>query len=175
MKDQPLYHSLKNFHKWASDRKIIQNAPVASQAFKTIEEVVELREALDRGDNAQTADALGDIFVTAANCLFVLGHTPVFTFALCAEESVRVIGEELQNLPLIQTLYEIIYQASSLTLEQDSKVQNLLAQDLMRRVIHLFRRLPQYPLQEVVDAVWETIKDRKGYLSEDGIFIKDEA
>ena len=49
---------------WGEARGIVQNATAQSQAIKTLEEVTELFDALNKQDIEATKDALGDIVVT---------------------------------------------------------------------------------------------------------------
>lgn len=49
---------------WGRDRGIIQNGKPMGQAIKTLEEVNELLDALNRGDIEEAKDAIGDIYVT---------------------------------------------------------------------------------------------------------------
>ena len=49
---------------WAKDRGIIPNGNILTQAVKTLEEVHELIQAIDRKDKLEIDDAYGDIFVT---------------------------------------------------------------------------------------------------------------
>ncbi len=49
---------------WGEARGIVQNATAMSQAIKTLEEVTELFDALNKKDMAAIKDAVGDIVVT---------------------------------------------------------------------------------------------------------------
>lgn len=49
---------------WGEARGIVQNATAQTQAIKTLEEVTELFDALNKKDIEATKDALGDIVVT---------------------------------------------------------------------------------------------------------------
>lgn len=88
---------------WGEARGIVQNSTPMAQAFKTQEEVNELRDAIAKGDRDEMADAYGDILVT-----LVMG-------CACAD---------LDLLTCFQSAYN-------------------------------------------------EIKDRKGYLNKDGIFVKE--
>jgi NTP pyrophosphatase (non-canonical NTP hydrolase) len=81
----------------------VHNATAQSQAIKTLEEVTELFDALNRKDMAATEDAIGDIVVTLIMVCAVL------------------------NLDLTACLH----------------------------------------------GAYEQIKDRKGYLTKEGVFIKE--
>ena len=49
---------------WGEARGIVQNATAQSQAIKTLEEVTELFDALNKNDLDAAKDAVGDIVVT---------------------------------------------------------------------------------------------------------------
>jgi NTP pyrophosphatase (non-canonical NTP hydrolase) len=49
---------------WGTARGIVQNSNPMAQAIKTMEEVTELLEAINKGDKAGQIDAYGDILVT---------------------------------------------------------------------------------------------------------------
>ena len=49
---------------WGYDRKIIQHGKPMGQAVKTLEEAVELLDAVNKDDKDAIKDAIGDIVVT---------------------------------------------------------------------------------------------------------------
>lgn len=49
---------------WAEDKGILEKATPMAQAHKTLEEALELAEAIRKDDDAEVVDALGDILVT---------------------------------------------------------------------------------------------------------------
>ena len=87
---------------WGEKRGIVQNGKPIGQAIKTLEEVTELLDAINKGDREATIDAVGDVVVTL--------------IMVCA------------------------------TLDLD--------------------------LTECLEAAYEQIKDRKGYLTPEGVFVK---
>ena len=90
---------------WGEARGIVQNAKPMGQAIKTLEEVTELIDAINRGHHADTVDAIGDVAVTL--------------IMVCA------------------------------TLDLD--------------------------LTQCLSAAYDQIKNRKGYLTPEGIFVKEVA
>lgn len=88
---------------WGERRGIVQHGKPIGQAIKTLEEVTELLDAVNKGDRAATIDAVGDVVVTL--------------IMVCA------------------------------TLDLD--------------------------LTECLGAAYEQIKDRKGYLTPEGVFVKE--
>ena len=49
---------------WGTDRGIVQHGKPIGQAIKTLEEVTELLDAINRGDMPEIKDAVGDVVVT---------------------------------------------------------------------------------------------------------------
>lgn len=49
---------------WGEKRGIVQNGKPLGQAIKTLEEVTELLDAINRGDMPEIKDAVGDVVVT---------------------------------------------------------------------------------------------------------------
>ena len=49
---------------WGMDRGIVQHGKPIGQAIKTLEEVTELLDAINRGDMPEIKDAVGDTVVT---------------------------------------------------------------------------------------------------------------
>ena len=49
---------------WMDDRGITKNSNALTQSIKTLEEVAELLDALNKDDKAEVMDAVGDIYVT---------------------------------------------------------------------------------------------------------------
>lgn len=88
---------------WGEARRIVQNSTPAAQWKKTLEEVMELRDALDTNDREAMKDAYGDILVT-----LIMG---------CATADIDLV--------------------------------------------------------ECLELAYNEIKDRKGYLTPEGIFVKE--
>ena len=72
---------------WGNDRGILDKATPMTQAIKTLEEVSELIEAINKGNKAEQLDALGDIFVT-----IILGaELAGFELKDCLESALNII------------------------------------------------------------------------------------
>lgn len=88
---------------WGHTRGIIQNGKPMGQAIKALEEVTELIDAINRGDEDAIDDAIGDVYVA---------------LVMCAGTRDKCI-------------------------------------------------------EDCVEKAYNEIKDRKGYLREDGVFVKE--
>jgi NTP pyrophosphatase (non-canonical NTP hydrolase) len=67
--------SNKDIHidKWFEDRGITENGKPMAQAIKTLEELTELFDALNKDDRYEVMDALGDIYVTLRGVCLTYG------------------------------------------------------------------------------------------------------
>lgn len=65
MKNETLPRLVIQVDRWAEEKGIYAKASPLAQAHKTIEEALELAEAIRNEDRAETIDALGDVMVTA--------------------------------------------------------------------------------------------------------------
>ncbi len=67
--------SNKNAHidRWFADRGIVENGKPMGQAIKTLEEVTELFDALNKDDEYEVMDAIGDIYVTLRGVCLTYG------------------------------------------------------------------------------------------------------
>lgn len=88
---------------WFADRGITENGKPLSQAVKTLEEVTEMFDALNKNSMDELVDAVGDVYVTLRG--------------VCLTSGVN--------------------------------------------------------MEECIESAYNEIKDRKGYLSPEGIFIKE--
>lgn len=79
---------------WAMDRQIIQNSNSMAQAIKTLEEVTELLDAIQRGDKPAQIDAYGDILVT----LIVGCGTAGIDLTKCLEQAYNEIKDRKGHL-----------------------------------------------------------------------------
>lgn len=59
--------------KWFDDRGITENGKPMAQAIKTLEEVTELFDALNKNDEHEVMDAIGDIYVTLRGVCLTYG------------------------------------------------------------------------------------------------------
>lgn len=59
--------------RWFEDRGITKNGKPLAQTIKTLEEVTELFDALQKDDRAEVMDAIGDIYVTLRGVCLTYG------------------------------------------------------------------------------------------------------
>ena len=88
-----MYRDLNTTHdlviEWAINRGIIHNGNTLTQSIKTLEEVHELINAIDKKDSKEIIDAYGDIFVTIVIGSYLNG-TPLSQCASVAYDVIKV-------------------------------------------------------------------------------------
>lgn len=146
----------KNVEQWASERGILQNGNAYTQTLKLISEFGELCDAIAKSDTTEVADAIGD-------CAVVL-----------------VIINKLNNHgDKAATIWQSTQQKDCL-----SDMLNALANMLTKPTTNLTYAL-ELGLQDLAtyngldflaccEYAWNEIKDRKGFLNAQGVFIKEE-
>lgn len=159
---------------WGVDRRIVQNATAFAQTRKTHEEFCELVEALacakfyqgggfhrDGMDNVK--DAIGDIYVTLV-MVCACNETPIrmeLDFA-------QIGGMNKGPLKFIESLIP--------DLIRDAVEDNTTVRITARRIVcGLMALCDSMGLDfiECVEQAYNEIKDRKGTLREDGVFVKE--
>ena len=158
---------------WGVDRRIVQNATAFAQTRKTHEEFCELVQALawldgsspDTNDSVMedVKDAIGDIYVTLV-MVCACNDTPIrmeLDFA-------QIGGMNKGPLKFIESLIP--------DLIRDAVEDNTTVRITARRIVcGLMALCDSMGLDfiECVELAYSTIKDRKGTLREDGVFVKE--
>lgn len=160
--------------KWAEDRKITTYSTPYAQAFKTAEEVQELIEAVaenktytcpGHGLENEIRDAIGDIYVT-----LVVG-------AACYWVRMKDLSRPIVSDADVKPLDAL--QRSLITLGAFS-VQSVATTPYLDTVATMIARLSEVArdfgttLEICVEQAYNAIKDRKGTLLPNGIFVKEE-
>lgn len=175
---------------WAADRQIIKRSTAYAQAIKTAEEVMELIQAstvmeydddLDLGDMMENLtfcqnvgdemDAIGDIYVTlivGAMCHSKLTGTAYSPPDTVIPSSVKNPIEALQKCL-------VMLGAASVDGRSDYWTVNATMVSYLAQIADGGRsELGGDSLTNCVAHAYNQIKDRKGYLRPDGVFVKEE-
>jgi hypothetical protein len=170
--------------KWAEDRQILKHSTAYAQAIKTAEEVYELIQETTRlhrsdydmddmmdnyefcQDVGDQLDAIGDIWVTlvvGASC-YALGTGDDY------QPWVTVMPSEVKNPT--EALQKALIPLGASSKGQGSywMTHNLMVSYLAQIVDSL-----GVTLTDCVEQAYNEIKDRKGYLNAQGIFVKEQA
>lgn len=160
---------------WAVDRQIVANSTVLAQLVKTQEELDELKTAVKFGDLDEAIDGVGDVMVT----LIIASHMAGLDYDLCLDYEFGLWSSWPPRL-------------SCTTVEWRLKWAQKLLDQLVVAVADPSKHVGIGPLiarvagatyavasavganyQDCIEAAWQEIKDRKGKLNPDGIFVKD--
>lgn len=158
---------------WGNDRFIVQNSTPFAQSRKTHEEVCELVEACTAFRSSdddpvprvnEIKDAIGDIYVTLV-MVCACNESPIrmdLTFVSITSYPKGVLDWICKQVP--DLIRDAVHESTSARVTSRSIVCGLV--DLCE----------QYGLDFVdcVEHAYSVIKDRKGYLRSDGVFIKEE-
>lgn len=153
---------------WAEARRIIPNAKPATQLMKGISEFGELCEAELDIDIPMVIDGIGDTIVT----LIIYTNLRGIPFSVCSEIAMRSVGiegtprEELQRgMSLFGKLcdYEIKNQQADIEVSVTAILTSLYS----------FAAKVELDVPMCLAAAYDEIKDRKGTLMPNGVFVKE--
>lgn len=159
---------------WGVDRRIVQNATAFAQTRKTHEEFCELVDAMTLHETyrargfectglADVRDAIGDIYVTLV-MVCACNDTPIrmeLDFA-------QIGGMEKGPLKFIESLIP--------DLIRDAVEDNTTVRITARRIVCGLMALCDsmgLDFVECVEQAYNEIRERKGTLREDGVFVKE--
>lgn len=74
---------------WGSDKGILEKATPMGQAIKTLEEVNELLDSINKNNREEIADALGDILVT----IILQAELQQMNLEECLESAYNIISK----------------------------------------------------------------------------------
>lgn len=174
---------------WAADRGIIRHSTAYAQAIKTAEEVLELIQAsvvmesdddLDLGDMMdnltfcqnveEIVDAVGDVYVTlvvGAMCYSKLTGSAYSPPGVVTPSSVKNPIEALQKCL-------VMLGASSVGGRSDYWTINATMMSYLAQIAGTDGDSANEGFIGCVAHAYNQIKDRKGYLRPDGVFVKEE-
>jgi hypothetical protein len=136
---------------WAKDRKIIPNSSTRIQCLKAVSEIGELADALIKHDVEAIKDAAGDIMV----CMYIADY--LSDDGLIDKCELAAVSDISLSLSFLIKFHGI------------SRSENI--NDVLAFIIEPYN----LTLDECIDSAYEVIKDRKGTLLDNGVFVKDES
>lgn len=157
---------------WAVDRGIVQFSTVRAQLSKTQEELDELKAAFAAVDLAETIDGVGDVLVT----LIIAAHMAGLDIEQCVAAEFSSLTAWPARLNPARAEWRLAWTQKWLDElvvavdGNDEGVGRLIAR-VAGGVISVASCTGSFST-ECLEAAWQEIKDRKGYLGPDGIFVK---
>lgn len=159
---------------WSADRKIIKNGKPYTQALKLSEEWGEVCRALAKDDEDELKDGIGDCYVLLVNlarmttmCMLPAPHfLRGFKIKVTERKVVRSIHW------LISELYQHFLPDDQIESERIC-IEAIL--DGLGFNLALLAQLKGLDYMDCCAHAWSEIKDRRGYLNELGVFVKEDA
>ena len=147
----------QNIIKWAEDKGIFAKSDPTSQFLKTISEVGELADAVNKNDLPEIKDAIGDVTVT-----LILYHKMLDTKLVLSNQT---SGGFYADIKLEVTRF--VYYIGQIA---DSQLTpfNYLAVDMLAAIAQHYG----WTLQECLQSAYDVISKRTGKM-ENGVFVKD--
>lgn len=171
---------VSNVQSWGKQVKIIGNGNWLTQASKLIEEVGEGAGWLCRGNAAEVKDAVGDkcFLIAMVTTLLELDAVEIMCSEVEYDCGTQGRGESLFAHTLLHKvnlwLATGIDQASD-PVSMDSGVnKDFIAGSFTHAVSWLreYATVNGFTLEDAFSMAWDTVKDRKGRLTPEGVFIK---
>jgi NTP pyrophosphatase (non-canonical NTP hydrolase) len=157
---------------WAVDRSIVQFSTVRAQLLKTQEELDELKAAVAAVDLGETIDGVGDVLVT----LIIAAHMAGLDIDQCFSDQFGYVTAFPTRLTPARVEWRLAWSQKWLNElvaavgSDSSSVPGLIAL-VAGGVISVAACAGSFG-NECLEAAWQEIKDRKGYLGPNGIFVK---
>ena len=195
-RDVPLFsvaECVENVVGWSTARGILENGRWATQVTKFYEEDGEAATGISKTQRQAIMDGIGDALVVMVNVVSLAGGN---ANAIALE--VERLPDSLMPFPfgdahrlfhkmrLHSTLmHDVLYVGCDLLGQHDGKGYQLdtRQEDIYRKFQEHMRYTLWYALalanayemtlEQCFSLAWDEIKDRKGYLNADGIFIKE--
>lgn len=147
----------KNVLCWATDRGIIANSNSRIQVLKGLTKYGELVEAVLNDEWEDFTDAIGDILV-------------------CLVNAAGIAGRDLRSSLLCPVPLSSVDYALSTTAEVLGRVvisRDSADYDIAVWQIQVLAEALDVDFIECLESAWNAIKDCKGYLNEQGFFVKE--
>lgn len=145
-----------NVQQWATDRGIYANGKASSQLLKALSELGELADGIAKNDREAIKDGVGDVAVCLVNYAYMTKQR------LDAPKLYR--GEPYSVNQLLGSL------ASNVGEMLGGEMPDL---DFELNELCNIAALKSLYFLDCCDHAWNEIKDRKGFLNENGVFVKE--
>lgn len=151
----------ENVESWAAERGIYEHSTPEAQLLKTLSELGELADAVIKGDREGLKDAIGDVAVCVVN------YTKMKWPNLDLTDKLKDYFFGANNESVISSMCTTLGQH----LNGDGYTGDTIR---MIGMIAGIAKMNGLDFLECCNAAWDEIKDRKGFLSSSGAFVKEE-
>lgn len=154
-----------NIRTWADERGIIANGTLRGQALKLAEEFGELAAGIARGDREAIKDAIGDCYVV----LTIMDAMESMGVGIDPSEERFLHGNPLARAA--EAMAQIIDGAA----QEDFPEYHYGEAEEMGSALDTIAGEHGLTPHDCLSHAWEQIKDRKGYMNAQGVFVKEAA
>ena len=168
---------VKFVQQWADERGILEHGTQEGQFLKLLSEYGELCDAHAKTDEAARIDAVGDVLVCVVMTTSFVPRLQHAAARLGADigdprlEGLYMNPGEYLHYNLLENLYKF---SLARTRDLGSLEQFAPLRDVVN-TLHSYCKASNLDIRQCMQAAWDEIKDRKGRMSEGGVFVKDEA
>lgn len=145
-----------NVQQWATGRGIYANGKASSQLLKALSELGELADGIAKNDREAIKDGVGDVAVCLVNYAYMIGAE------LDAPKLLR--SREHTDQDMLGELCIYLGQRLKGTHDKYLNKLNFLCTLAANNGLYFL---------DCCDHAWNEIKDRKGFLNENGVFVKE--
>ena len=150
-----------NVIQWSKDRGIVPNGKPLTQFAKLMSEFSEIFEALRLNSEEKLIDAIGDVQVVLINLSELL--------KLQTKKDVEFI--KIDSINSINELAEKICNIGDMIIKNDyNEAQNLISESY--KLLNGFSNSKNIDSDYALKIAYNEIKDRKGFLTPEGNFVK---
>lgn len=164
--------------KWSTDRKIIQNSNSKTQMLKAMSELGELADAINKRDTAGIVDGLGDVIVCLINVAQIerIGRMKNFSkleqLVINWATDRKIIQNSDSKTQMLKAMSELGELSAAINKRDRAGIVDGLC-NVIVCLINVAQIEKIGSLVDCLDAAYNEIKDRKGYLNQYGVFIKE--
>lgn len=157
-----------NVERWQAERGIYEHSTALAQALKGVSEAGELADAVIKGDRDALKDAIGDVMVCLVGVAKMTGCDigsvdKAMRWPLSNEDIQTSAAFAVSNVADVSLFVALNYSEERIT-------GAILDSAYWLNAIAIKNDLT---LMECCESAWNEIKDRKGFLSPSGAFIKE--
>lgn len=156
-----------NVQEWSEARGIYEHSTALAQALKAVSEVGELADATIKNDRDALKDAIGDVAVCLVNVAYMtegqLDHDYIFDDVNDCRNALQVAAGCAGSVGEL-----------SFEIAQDNRNVTNTYLDASFYSLYATAKINNLDFLDCCEAAWNEIKDRKGFLSPSGAFIKQE-
>ena len=181
VKTKTLYPTLDVVGKvlgWSTERKILTCGKINGQISKYYEEVGELASGICRNKLPLIIDSIGDSIVVLTNVMGIAKRDLRSHIRRVEDEVAKHQGTTLSDDPheLLQMhMKAMVNILGNFAVHGGRMAERLSKDDLEIALLCLYDLADCYDItvEECMSDAWHEIKDRKGYMNADGVFIKE--